>query len=123
MEYYKVRILSILSEQLSKKYAIPQVAEQKYIIEKVVTSEFWESANVLELDAVREALRDLLQYLEKEKQKIYYTSFTYTIVDMVEGEPIFGENDLKNYKKKVEYYLKENMNNENSLAVYKLRKN
>ena len=111
------------AEQLSKKYAIPQVAEQKYIIEKVVTPEFWESANVLELDAVREALRDLLQYLEKEKQKIYYTSFTDTIVDMVEGEPIFGENDLKNYKKKVEYYLKENMNNENSLAVYKLRKN
>lgn len=111
------------AEQLSKKYSIPQVAEQKCIIEKVVTPEFWESVNVLELDAVREALRDLLQYLEKEKQKIYYTSFTDTIVDMVEGEPIFGENDLKNYKKKVEYYLKENMNNENSLAVYKLRKN
>lgn len=111
------------AEKLSKKYSIPQVAEQKYIIEKVVTPEFWESTNVLELDSVREALRDLLQYLEKETQKIYYTQFSDSFIDMVEGEPIFGENDLKNYKKKVEYYLKENMNNENSLAVYKLRKN
>lgn len=111
------------AEKLSKKYSIPQVAEQKYIIEKVVTPEFWESTNVLELDSVREALRELLQYLEKETQKIYFTHFSDSFIDMVEGEPIFGENDLKNYKKKVEYYLKENMNNENSLAVYKLRKN
>lgn len=111
------------AEKLSKKYSIPQVAEQKYIIEKVVTPEFWESTNVLELDSVREALRELLQYLEKETQKIYFTHFSDSFIDMVEGEPIFGENDLKNYKKKVEYYLKENMDNENSLAVYKLRKN
>lgn len=118
-----IKTVIATAEQLRKKYSIPQVAEQKYIIEKVATPEFWESTNVLELDSVREALRDLLQYLEKEKQKIYYTHFSDTFVDMAQGDPIFGENDLKNYKKKVEFYLKENMNNKDSLAVYKLRNN
>ena len=119
-----VKIVISTAEQLSRKYSIPQVAVQQETIEKVVTPQFWEKTNIHELNSVRLDLRDLLQYLDKEKdQKIYYTNFTDTIIDMAEGEPIFGENDLKNYKKKVEYYLKQNMNNENNLAVYKLRKN
>ena len=112
------------AEQLSKKYTIPQVVAQKYIIEKVKGADFWEEVNVMELDSVREALRDLLQYLDNDKvKKIYYSHFDDAILDMNEGESIFNENDLKNYRKKVEFYLKENMNNENSLAIYKLRKN
>lgn len=119
-----VKIVISTAEQLSRKYSIPQVAVQQETIEKVVTPQFWEKTNIHELNSVRLDLRDLLRYLDKEKdQKIYYTNFTDTITDMAEGEPIFGENDLKNYKKKVEYYLKQNMNNENNLAVYKLRKN
>lgn len=107
-------------EALTGKYLIPQVAEKKEIIQKVQQTEFWKNATILELEEVRIALRDLLQYLDRMPKKFYYTNFTDTIVDMVEGEPLFDAVDLQNYRKKVEFYLKEHQDN---LAVYKLRNN
>lgn len=114
------KIVIKTAEQLSGKYTIPQVVAQKDTIEKVQTADFWDSATVLELDGVRVAMRGLLQYLDKIRRKIYYTDFTDTIIDVNKGEPIYDSNDLKNYRKKVEFYLKEHSD---KMAVYKLRNN
>ena len=108
------------AEQLSTKYSIPQVEAHRDIIERVQTQDFWDDVTVLEMDTVRLALRELLQYLDKHKTIIYYTDFTDTIIAAEEGEPIYDSNDLKNYRKKVEFYLKEHRDN---LSVYKLRNN
>ena len=115
-----INIVVQTAEQLTAKYSVPQVKAQKEIIERVQTQEFWDEVTIIELDSVRIALRDLLQYLDKFVRKIYYTNFPDTIIDATEGEPIYDSNDLKNYRKKVEYYLKEHGNN---LSVYKLRNN
>lgn len=115
-----VNIVIQTAEQLSAKYSIPQVEKQRDIIEKVQTAEFWDNVTVIELETVRNALRSLLQYLDKIRRKIYYTNFTDTIIDSEEGEPIHGGNDLKNYRKKVEFYLK---GHSDRISVYKLRSN
>lgn len=115
-----VNIVIQTAEQLSGKYSIPQVAAQKEIIEKVQREDFWDHTTILELDAVRTAMRDLLQYLDKIRKKIYYTDFTDTIVAAAEGAPIYDSSDLKNYRKKVEFYLKEHSDR---ISVYKLRNN
>ncbi len=115
-----INIVIQTAEQLSGKYSIPQVAAQKEIIEKVQRAEFWEHTTILELDAVRTAIRDLLQYLDKIRKKIYYTDFTDTIVAAAEGAPIYDSSDLRNYRKKVEFYLKEHSD---KISVYKLRNN
>jgi type I restriction enzyme, R subunit len=108
------------AEQLSKLYNIPQVKAEKHTIEKVQMKEFWDSVSILELDLVREALRDLVQFIEKEGQKIYYTDFTDQILTVNEGQSLYHTNDLQNYRKKVEYYLKEH---QDIIAVYKIRNN
>lgn len=90
------------------------------MIEKVQTQEFWDAVNVFELDRVRTSLRDLLQYLDKVVRKVYYVNFDDEFISETEGEAIFNINELKNYRKKVEFYLKEHSNN---LSVYKLRNN
>ena len=115
-----INIVVQTAELLSQKYSIPQVEKQKAIIEKVQTTDFWDGATIIELEPVRDAMRVLLQYLDKLKRKIYYTDFTDTIIDATEGEPIYAGTDLKNYKKKVEFYLKEHSD---KLSVYKLRNN
>ena len=115
-----INIVIQTAEQLSGKYSIPQVAAQKEIIEKVQRAEFWEHTTILELDAVRTAIRDLLQYLDKIRKKIYYTDFTDTIVAAAEGAPIYDSSDLRNYRNKVEFYLKEHSD---KISVYKLRNN
>ncbi len=108
------------AEQLSKLGTIPKVMEQKHIIEKVLTNEFWESADILDLEEVRNALRDLIRFIEKDGQKIYYTNFKDEILEINENGAMYNSNDLKDYKKKVEHYLKEH---KDELAIYKLRNN
>ncbi len=115
-----VNIVIQTAEQLSGKYSIPQVAAQKEIIEKVQRAEFWDHTTILELDAVRMAIRNLLQYLDKIRKKIYYTDFTDTIIAAAEGAPVYDSSDLRNYRKKVEFYLKEHSD---KISVYKLRNN
>ena len=70
-----IRSVIQTAEELSKLGTIPQVQEKKYIIEKVKTEEFWENVDLFELEEVRDALRELLKYLKRETQNIYYTKF------------------------------------------------
>ena len=108
------------AQLLSGKMSIPQVKAQKDVIDKVQTQDFWDDATIMDLEEVRKAMRDLLQYLDKKKKHIYYTDFEDTIIDMEEGKPLHVNDQLANYRKKVEFYLK---SNENTLSVYKLRNN
>ncbi|WP_283592860.1 DEAD/DEAH box helicase family protein [Paraclostridium bifermentans] len=108
------------AEKLSKLGTIPQVKAQKHMIEKAMSEEFWESANIFELDEVRIALRELLKYIEKSSQKIYYTGFDDIIIAEETNDSMYNANNLKNYKKKVEHYLN---NHKDELAIYKLRNN
>ena len=107
-------------ERLSKLGKIPEIQEKKAIIERVLEVEFWENTNIFEIDVVRQALRELIRYLERETQQIYYTKFNDMIIAETKGSSIYNVNDLKNYKKKVEYYLKEY---KDEMAIYKLRNN
>ena len=115
-----IRSVIQTAEALSKLGTIPQVMEQKHVIEKVLTEEFWDSADIFELDEVREALRDLIKFIEKETQKIYYTNFQDEVIEVKENASIFNVNDLQNYRKKVEHYLIEH---KDQMAIYKLNHN
>lgn len=115
-----IRSVVQTAEALSKLGTIPQVLEQKYVIDKVLTEEFWDSADIFELDSVREALRDLIKFIQKETQKIYYTNFQDQVIEVKENGPMFHVNDLQSYKKKVHHYLKDH---KDQMAIYKLNHN
>ena len=115
-----IRSVIQTAEALSQLGTIPQVMEQKHIIEKVLTEEFWESADIFELDEVREALRDLIKFIERDKQKIYYTNFQDEVIEVKENGPMFHVNDLQSYRKKVEHYL---IQHKDQMAIYKLNHN
>lgn len=109
------------AEDLSKLSTIPQINAKRDILIKVQSEEFWEEANIFELEEVREAIRELVKFLERESQKNYYTNFTdmFTIINK-EEEAFYGSNDLQNYRKKVNRYLKDH---QDQTAIYKLRQN
>lgn len=115
-----IRSVIKTAEALSKLGTIPQVMEQKPVIDKVLTEEFWDSADIFELDAVREALRDLIKFIEKETQKIYYTNFQDEVLEVKENGPMFHVNDLQSYRKKVHHYLTQH---KDQMAIYKLNYN
>jgi len=108
------------ADALAKIGTIPQVLAQKAVIDRVRTREFWTAAGIMELETVREALRDLVKFIEKETQPIYYTNFTDEILNIEEqpGEYVF--NDLRDYRKKVNTYIREH---ENHITIHKLKTN
>lgn len=108
------------AEKLENKGSISKVSENKYIIEKIQTEEFWEEADLFDYETIRIALRDLIKLIDTKEKKIYYTDFKDEIVGNREGNRLYNVNDLDNYKKKVEHYLKEY---EDNLPIYRLRNN
>ncbi|MBS5913908.1 MAG: DEAD/DEAH box helicase, partial [Paenibacillus macerans] len=108
------------AEKLSKLGTIPQVVAQRHVIEKVLTTEFWEEADIFEMEKVRVALRDLIKFLERETQQIYYTNFKDEWLAVEESRGFYNTNDLQNYRKKVNQYLQ---TNKDQIAIYKLRNN
>lgn len=105
---------------LSGLGTIPQVMEKKDIIEKVQTDDFWTEADIFEYEQVREALRDLIKFIEKAKSKIYYTNFTDEILNIAESKGEYSTYNLQSYKKKANTYLREHQDH---LSIYKLKNN
>lgn len=108
------------AESLASKGSIPQVREQQYIIKKAMTEPFWLEADLFDLEAVREALRDLVKFVEKKIQKVYYTHFQDEVLNVEKHSPFYHANDLQNYRKKVNQYLHEHRD---QMAIHKLRNN
>jgi type I restriction enzyme R subunit len=115
-----IRSVVQTAEELSKLRSIPQVVNKMSMIKRVLENEFWEEASLLDLEEVREALRDLMKFLERETQQIFYTNFTDQILEVKENGPLYYANDLQSYRKKVNQYLHEHRD---QLAIHKLRNN
>lgn len=107
-------------QKLAGKYTIPQVAAQRQLIDRIIQDGYWAEADIFAFDQAREALRELMQFLDSEIQSIYYTHFDDELVNISVGEPLGGGFGLKPYRERVKSYLHEH---EDTLAVYKLRNN
>ncbi len=118
---YKPKMTVITTaDRLSKKGRVTQVKRQKELINKVLTDEFWEEADIFDYEIVRKGLRDLLNFIEEEHTPIYYTNFTDEVLYVKQSKGEYSVNDLHNYRKKVNQYLKDH---NDDLVIYKLRNN
>lgn len=118
----KRAIKSVIStaNQLATLGTIPQVKAQKHIIDMVRNEEFWKDVSIDSLEEVRLAMRDLIQYLEVAGREIYYTKFEDIVITENTNDAMYDVNDLKDYKKKVEHYLKQHLDD---MVIYKIRNN
>jgi type I restriction enzyme R subunit len=108
------------AERLAEKGNLSQVARHADLIEYVQTDEYWQNADLLAHEKVREALRDLLVLLEKENTEIYYTSFRDEVLGVSENLGEYDASDFQSYRKKVNNYLQKH---QDDLVVFKLRNN
>lgn len=108
------------ASQLTKLGTIPQVLAKKELLDKIKKNEFWINADLPEYETVREALQDLVKFIEKKQRKIYYTDFEDQVLNINETPGEFTVENLKDYKKKVNQYLREHQDH---TAVYKLKNN
>jgi type I restriction enzyme, R subunit len=110
-----------LSGKLSKKGSIPTVAQKMDILKAIQKQEFWQKVSVIGLEKVREDIRDIIKFLEKESRQVVYTNFEDSFeANLKDIDIVFNNNDLDSYKRKVEQFLRENQTN---LIINKLRTN
>lgn len=101
--------LMAISDQLSKKYTVPQILQSKALIESMKDPDFYKNLNQKRLDEIRVEIRKLVSYLDKNAQKPIYTNLEDTDITIQHAlEPSLGGHGLTMYKNRVERFIREN---------------
>ncbi len=98
---------------------IPEIMAQSELLQKIIHTGYVESAGIGDFEYIRENLRNLIKYIPVEHIR-YDTDFDDEILSMEWKEPDLENDDLKNYKAKAEFYLRQHLD---EAAVAKLRGN
>ncbi len=115
--------IKTIANLLEEKSSIPMVRKHLELIEELQKDEYWKDITISELEEIRIKLRDLIDLLDYQKQKIVYTNFEDEIKPNKSTEnktPEIAGVDLIQYRKKVEAFLQEH---QNEIAINKLKHN
>ena len=99
---------------------IPEIMVQSELIDKILHTDFLETAGINDFEYIRESLRDLMKYVPSERSLIYITNFNDEILSMDWRESELENDDLKNYKAKAEFYVRQH---QDIVAIAKLKSN
>ncbi len=107
-------------ESLSGIANIPEIMVESELIEKILHTDYLQHAGINEFEYIRENLRNLMKYIPKGSHVTYKTNFDDEILSMEWKESELESDDLKNYKAKAEYYVRQHQDNE---VIAKLKRN
>jgi type I restriction enzyme R subunit len=114
--------ISSTAKALLKKQNIQVIALQVSLLNDLQTEPFWRAITINGLDKVRVSLRDLIKYLDKDKQVNVITTFEDDL--KVEGirdhDLLPGYGNLQSYKDRVESYIR---THKDHLVIHKLKTN
>jgi len=98
---------------------IPEIMVQAELIDKILHTDYVETAGINEFEHIRENLRDLIKYIPVSKVH-YDTNFDDEILSVDWKESELENDDLKNYKAKAEFYVRQHMDD---AVIAKLKSN
>ena len=98
---------------------IPAVKAESDLLNKILHTDYLENAGINEFEHIREKLRYLISYIPVQKQR-YETNFDEEILSTEWKEAELENDDLKNYKAKAEFYVRQHQDNS---AIAKLKSN
>jgi len=108
------------ADELSKYGTIPAIVQQKDLLEQILHNDFLERAGIADYEDIRINLRDLIKFIPENDRARYDTDFTDDILSIEWKESQLDNDDLANYKKKVNYYILEH---QSIPAIAKLKGN
>ena len=94
-----------IGELLQQRASIPHVAKKMDVIDKIVSSDFWEKPSLESLEYVRKELRDLIRFIVGGDNQTFVLNISDEIIEQgVADVPI----TTKSYKQRVVDYLAKN---------------
>lgn len=112
--------LNRIGEGLTGLLNIPQVQAKNDDIKKILEDNYIERADIIEVDRMRDSLRELIKYLPRRIRKDVYTNFSDDINIVEHDDKKIEQTELSDYKKKVNFYLRNHLDNE---IINKIRNN
>ena len=111
-----------LARELEELGTVPQVREKQELILKVVETDYLKEANFWKIEEIRKNLRNLIQFIDPYYRKQVDTDFTDELEEIDEEYvDVSTGNNFGNYRKKLEKFLDENV--ENNLIIWKIKHN
>lgn len=98
---------------------IPEIMVQSELINKILHTDYLDNAGIVEFENIRESLRSLMKYIPKRVLR-YDTNFEDDVLSVEWKESELENDDLKNYKAKAEFYIRQHQDN---IAIAKLKHN
>ena len=98
---------------------IPEIQMQRELIQKILQTDYLDNAGINEFEEIREKLRDLMKYIPVNKVR-YDTNFEDDLLSVEWKESELENDELKNYKAKAEFYIKQHQDN---IVIAKLKTN
>ncbi len=99
---------------------IPEIMMQGELINDILHGNYLDNAGINEFEHIRENLRDLMKYISVIGRTTYITNFDDEILSMEWKESELENDDLRNYKAKAEYYVRQHQDLE---VIAKLKGN
>ncbi len=99
---------------------IPEIQAQSDFIYELLHTDYVERAGVNEFEEIRNRLRDLMKYIPNTGNIKYETDFSDELLSKERHGSELENDELKNYKAKAEYYIRQHQDNE---AIAKLKTN
>ena len=98
---------------------IPEIQAQTELINKILHTDYLDNCGINEFEDIRIKLRDLMKYIPKKLVR-YDTNFDDDLLSMDWNNPELENDELKNYKAKAEYYVRQHQDN---IVIAKLKTN
>ena len=98
---------------------IPEIMMQAELIDQILHTNYLDNAGIDEFEYIRECLRNLMKYVTGGHET-YVTNFDDEILSIEWKESELENDDLKNYKAKAEYYVRQHQDN---AVIAKLKSN
>ena len=98
---------------------IPEISAKSELINKILHTDYLNNCGINEFEHIRESLRNLMKYIPHNTLR-YDTNFSDDILSTEWKESELESDDLKNYKAKAEYYVRQHQDNS---VIAKLKSN
>lgn len=89
---------------------IPEISAKSELINKILHTDYLDNCGVNDFEYIRESLRNLIKYIPQNVLR-YDTNFGDDILSTEWKESELESDDLKNYKAKAEYYVRQHQDN------------
>lgn len=98
---------------------IKPVQDKMDYLVKIMDNSYIKDCSIFDIDLIRNEIRELMKYIDRDKRPIYFTDFT-DYLTISEDDIKIEQYEFEDYKKKVNFYLKNHLDNE---VIEKIRNN